>query len=219
MTDKLSKIGTDFLDTLTEEIKQRTQTITCGELCDCYDRFSDKLKDLRSTSANFTGLGELVIFRLILSYLESYYNSKFDHQVCTTALKSFKLQGNDLIIGQCLPIGHGKTAKRPDITIWEGEGKELLRAIELKIYLTDGLPELKSTIQRMMEWHEIYPKFKGLILIFWKSPETKRKSGISEEIAQNKLNSDWLKIEILSENKEKPFSQIAKELCAGLRIQ
>ena len=211
MTENLSKIGTDFLDKLADDIKQRIQTITSGEVCDCYWEFSRKLKELRSTSANFTGLGELVIFRLILSYLESSHNSKFAPQDHTTELKSFKLQGENLVIGQCLPIGRGKTAKRPDITILDDK-ENLLRAIEIKLYLPNSLSDLKLTIKRMTDWHEIHPKFKGLILLF-SSPN---KSKISDEIDAQKINSDWLKIEILSNNREKPFKEIASELCAGL---
>lgn len=218
MTQDLYKIGTDFLDELANTVKCRTQTITYGELCECYDMFSEKLKSLRSTSANFTGLGELLIFRLILGYLESYYKAPFSdpQDYPNTQLKCFKLESKEILLGQCLPIGSGKHAKRPDITIWENTNN-LLRAIEIKIYLSNGLAELKLTIEQMTKLHNTYPKFKGLLFIFTRANKTNRNSTILNEInALNKLNGDWLRIEVLSDYRKKLFSEIASEFCTGL---
>lgn len=202
MQNQLSNIGNTFLDALVSEIKSHLQEITCGEICSFYSDFSNKLKEIRGTSSDFTGLSELIIFRTIHSYLEATYKTQFNRPepyIDAAELKIFRFNDHDISIGQCIPVEPEK--KKPDIGIWKG--KSFQRGVEIKTYV--GTEQVKETLNRMVVWHQGNPNFKGLFIVFYAlSDKSKILTLINE---QKELHKGWLTIEFL-QNNDKPFAQI-----------
>lgn len=160
-----------MLKRLDDELKEHLLSRTGVELKQTYTDFWRSLKEYRGNANGFTGLSEFLVFRFLYHLLERHLKTPFTAYRLTSDLRQFV--AGDVTIGQSTPV-QLETNKKvyPDISLYVG--KDLLRIISIKIYLTSGVRTIETEKAMHGRLKSEYPDLKTLLLIYHGVPETGR---------------------------------------------
>ena len=129
-----------FLENIDNYIAENWRNIRCADIHDMYFQFSQDLKEFKGNSNGFTGLSEYLVFRFLYHQL----GGSFEREQITRDLWEFK-SSNDLRIGQSVRVTIDNRKYYPDVVIYKSN--RLMAVIQIKIYLTSGLNEIKEELE------------------------------------------------------------------------
>lgn len=111
----LSQLSKDYLSKMDQYIKNNLETITCGEVKDCYQSFIDVSKNLTGIHANYKSLPEYIIHRFLYYLCEQQIlNGKYD--IITNKKFLNKYGGeNELDIALVIPNEQGNKDGEPKV--------------------------------------------------------------------------------------------------------
>ena len=193
----------NFLGELDNYIKQNLNDFECDHIFHLYSDYFKALKDYMGNSNGFTGLSELIIFRVVYHLLggnferKEYSNSK--------KLKCFASKDNRYWIGENVKF---KFKIKPDIVVCDGNNN-VLRYIEIKLYPTNGVKTIDEAIKKMKTFIDKYPDMKAMLMIY--NPGKNSKITVALKNYKNKYK--WFDYCLLKDNSEK----ISKVLGAFLK--
>jgi len=189
-----------FLLQIDNFLKENIHSLSCRDIHDIYYGLFDELKEYRGTSSGFTGFSEFLVLRFLLHTLGGFKSAEV-----TKDTKCF-IRGN-LRIGQSLLPQSGVNI-RPDILIEEKQ--KAIVAMEIKIYLSNGIQTANEALKRLKRLYNINPNnFRALLLIFF-CPKPKRplRGNILDQLqALEKKNSPWFCVKVLG-NSHDHFEKI-----------
>lgn len=111
----LCSLSKDYLLRMDRYIKNNLETITCGEVRECYQGFIDISKSLTGIHANYKSLPEYIIHRFLYYLCEKQIaNGKYD--IITNAKFLNKYEGkNELDIALVIPNEQGNKEGEPKV--------------------------------------------------------------------------------------------------------
>jgi len=189
-------------------IEEHYKSITCEDIANTYWEFEETLKRYRSTCADFTGLSELLIFRILLHYLNEGLGAKLNTKYINKEkvymegdLIPFIDEGKKLKIGQTLKIKlENARYKKPDISLFSNE--KLYGVVQIKTYKVSPAA-FKNEFDGLEVIKRIFPSMKALFVLY---------SGkIDDEYKKVMGKNQWCSI-ILERNKSKFIDELERAL-------
>jgi hypothetical protein len=201
-------IGRKFLEDIDKFIANHYQTLKCDDIQKIYEKFFNDLKDFRGSSSGFTGLSELLIFRLLYHQLGGQFK---EEDFKKTTMKWFVSTTNNLKIGQNIPIQINGKDRRPDIAIFH-DNNELMGIVQIKIYPADGIKEVKEEIKTLEIFKKLHSNLHALLIIFYE-PSKQKKGKIIPELERQKRDKKWFNFIILQGNDRILANRLHQDLC------
>ena len=197
----------NFLDELDNYIKQNINNLECNDIFHLYSDYFDSLKDYMGNSNGFTGLSELIIFRVVYHLLGG--NFKLEYYDNSNELKYFVSKDNKYWIGENVGFDVGEKRRRyPDIVVCDNNDN-VLRYIEIKLYPTNGIKTIDKAIEKMKPFIDKYPEMKAMLIMYKLGENSK----ITVALKNYKNKYKWFDYCLLKDNSEK----ISKVLGAFLK--
>jgi|GEM_PF-1715007 len=191
-------IGRTFLTQMDAFLAANWQHLTCDDIYRVYDQFFNDLKDFKGNAYGFTGLSEYLVFRFLYHQL----GGSFRRERITRDLSDFVGKSNAWRIGQSIPVRVGDRHRRclPDIVLYQED--RLMMAIQVKLYLTAGVSEVRREAATFAELRALNPgDFRALLLIY--SHSLSGRGSVRQELAGHKNASDWFDFVVLKGNHER----------------
>jgi hypothetical protein len=165
-----SEIGKQFhelihvwLLNVDEIIGQNINQLTCNNLREMYFSLFCELKKWRSNSGNFTGFGELLIFRAMIRALEEEFTP-----ISTGDLKDpIRFKSSSYEIGQSIVQRFYGKKMSPDVYI--NHNNKLIGIVQIKI----KCEKIEKEIDILKFLKEKDPNIKGLLVAFVKLSQPK----------------------------------------------
>ena len=136
--------------------------MTCYDFSRLYYDFFEELKDQRCTSSGFTGMSELLVFRLVLKLMKSGFQPKN----ITKDVKRFVRENVWIEQGHSIrlkkPLGEQKSIV-PDLAIYENGNLESV--ISIKTYVVTN-EILSDELKKLAHLKILYPQIEVLLLLF-----------------------------------------------------
>ncbi len=197
--------GRSFLAETDRFLRENWETLRCCDVHDLYSDFFHELKVWRGNANNFTGLSEFLIFRFLMQQIGCEFqreqlNKDLFRFVSTTEEPPIMIaQGNPL----SLP-GHNRP-RYPDIQV-HCAGK-LAAIIQIKLYVSGGVTEIRREIITLDEIHKHHPGVRALLIIFKRYAE---RSTILAQVEKSKKTRPWFDI-LMLEGETKKFKDCLQE--------
>lgn len=157
-----------WLQCIDLQICKNLSLLTCNDIKDIYFALWCELKHWRSSSGNFTGFSELVLFRSLYHAI----GEEFKPIETGDSRDPIKFESENYEIGQSIKIEVNGKKKSPDIYI--KRNNQLISIIQVKIFVDDD-----SKIGKEVETFELFksefPTIKGLFIVFNKSGFNKKR--------------------------------------------
>jgi len=199
-----------FLEELDEYFLQNWKHLTGADIYHFYDAVFKILKEVKGNSNGFTGLSELLIWKIVWHQL----GGKFKRvPLANDMLKFQSLDDPRICIGQSIEVSVKGKRRYPDISIYYSD--KLTAVVSIKLYLTNGSKTLYDELSKFKELKEGYPDndIRILLIIYGLSAKGKTQKELDKIESEN----DWFKYLILN-NKQSIMSEKLREYLGLDRI-
>jgi len=186
-------IARKFLEDTDRYLAGNWQDLKCSDIAKMYFELFTDLKKFKGNSHGFTGLSELLIFRILYHGLGGLFTPTEN----TPQLLDFTCTSNNkLRIGQSTRVNIDKNRrKHPDLVVYYCD--KLIAVAQIKIYVTRGCPEVKREMATLEELKNIFPEMKALLLIYNRLPKKGNLIHLLQEEASKKR---WFRFLALEDN-------------------
>jgi len=205
--------GRNFMRWIDDFISNHFQELRCSDVYDLYFNFTNELKNWKGTSSGFTGLSELIIFRMILNL----FGKKFELIKRTPDTRAFR-KGDIILasdVNALIDKREQKGRLKPDISIYKGN--KLLVNMSIKIYV-DSTEKIDSEIEKFKELRSTYPNMECLIIIYHLSRDERKSFNDLKNLTcfkylmEKKKEFNWINYLILQKNHRNFLEEIEKRL-------
>lgn len=161
-----------WLKQIDEIIKENLTTLTCDNIKEAYMALFGELKYWRSTSANFTGFSEFLVFRVLFHTI----GEKFDKvETGDIAFNPVVFRSEHYEIAQSVNIPLiGGIKRAPDIYV--KRNGTLCSIIQVKIGTYSGDSGLNTELKTIKLIRQKYPDIKSLFIVYDQDCFDERKS-------------------------------------------
>lgn len=206
------EIGQMFLKDLDDYIKRNWKTLLCSDLHRIYIGFFHELKRWRGNAHDFSGLSELLVFRFVLHQLGSGFKpfpeNPTERQL-DTALFHFKTDAKAKVSVANSPRLVELGGIQPDIVFFT-DGN-IHSVIQIKVYITDGLNEVKREFETLERIQVLYPGSRALFLVYSRLGSGVRAT-VRPALEDLSTKHDWFGYLELAENDELLARELDKAL-------
>lgn len=170
-TNTIPNLGSRFLESTDEYLKQNWKTLTCANMFDLYDELYRMLKRYKGNSHGFTGYSEYLLFRFLYHQVEEIFGPLKIEPIkgSQTASKFIFVKNPNLWISQSIPFKIGIKRQSPDLAI--GYSKNILRVASVKIYLVNGIATLTEEIRKLETLKQYHPSLNASLIMFYNMPQ------------------------------------------------
>lgn len=204
------QINHNFLRDIDSLLKNNIRDLTCNDLYEIYFDLFNELKQWRSTSANFTGYSELLIFRSLMHCTGETFTPHFrDPKKMIKADNQIPVifRSPSYEIAQNVSLNVNSKRKQPDISVKDRDGN-VLAIVQIKVVLTSGQKTVTNILNDFGLYKTAFPNVKCLLIIY--DPWNYSK-GARLAFANHKSNNPWFDYRLL-ENDPTLICQVFKQL-------
>lgn len=159
--------GKKFLEDIDEYISRQYLALTCDDIGKIYFQFFEDMKFFKGNSNGFTGLSEYLIFRLLYHLLGGDFKAEPISESHWSLYNFTSKSNRDLQLSQSTCVDKKVTGRGriyPDIGVWYG--KKLIAVCQIKIYLTNGVKEVRDELDKLDCLKKAYSDLQALLLVF-----------------------------------------------------